>query len=175
MARCSFFSDTFAAPRGASWPFFLAFPRFSSSSALFALHPSGFVTSHEQGFLFCTPFAHLISDELFNTLVAQFVGVARSVAQNGIIRLVSNQTGGRLEISREQPTLETTKLEGDPVTEDGWGRLVARLNDKARQAKGAGPVWVRLEEISGLWHFTPLQGMTLQEKLGVLLPDLQKE
>ncbi len=101
--------------------------------------------------------------------------VARSVAQNGIIRLVSNQTGGRLEISREQPTLETTKLEGDPVTEDGWGRLVARLNDKARQAKGAGPVWVRLEEISGLWHFTPLQGMTLQEKLGVLLPDLQKE
>src|SRR6266550_3003698 len=74
MARCSFFSDTFAAPRGASWPFFLAFPRFSSSSALFALHPSGFVTSHEQGFLFCTPFAHLISDELFNTLVAQFVG-----------------------------------------------------------------------------------------------------
>src|SRR6266702_8019835 len=74
MARCSFFSDTFAAPRGASWPFFLAFPGFSSSSALFALHPSGFVTSHEQGFLFCTPFAHPISDELFNTLVAQFVG-----------------------------------------------------------------------------------------------------
>src|SRR5207245_7962509 len=74
MARCSFFSDTFAAPRGASWPFSLAFPGFSSSSALFALHPSGFVTSHEQGFLFCTPFAHPISDELFNKLVAQFVG-----------------------------------------------------------------------------------------------------
>src|SRR6266567_2143406 len=76
MAQCSFFADTFAAPRGASWPFFLAFPRFSSSSALFALHPSGFVTSHEQGFLFCTPFAHPISDELFNNLVAQFVGLA---------------------------------------------------------------------------------------------------
>src|SRR6266566_5538028 len=74
MARCSFFADTFAAPRGASWPFFLASPGFSSSSALFALHPSGFVTSHEQGFLFCTPFAHPISDEVFNTLVAQFVG-----------------------------------------------------------------------------------------------------
>src|SRR6266704_1903393 len=83
MARCSFFSDTFAAPRGASWPFFLAFPGFSSSSALFALHPSGFVTSHEQGFLFCTPFAHPISDELFNTLVAQFVGcTSRSEAKH---------------------------------------------------------------------------------------------
>src|SRR6266566_302205 len=88
MARCSFFSDTFAAPRGASWPFFLASPGFSSSSALFALHPSGFVTSHEQGFLFCTPFAHPISDELFNTLVAQFVG--RTVG--GSFRIASIQS-----------------------------------------------------------------------------------
>jgi hypothetical protein len=55
--------------------FFLAFPRCSSSSSLFALHPSGSATSHEQGFLFCTPFAHLISDELFYNLVAQFVGL----------------------------------------------------------------------------------------------------
>src|SRR2546429_359790 len=78
MARCSFFSDTFAAPRGASWPFFLAFPRFSSSSAHFALHPSGSATSHEQGFLFCTPFAHPISDGLFYNLVAQFVGSGSS-------------------------------------------------------------------------------------------------
>src|SRR6266700_5842604 len=77
MARCSFFSDTFAAPRGALWPFFLAFPRFSSSSALFALHPSGSAISHEQGFLFCTPFAHLISDELFYNLIAQIVGNTR--------------------------------------------------------------------------------------------------
>ena len=100
---------------------------------------------------------------------------AQSVARNGIIRLVSNHAGGRLEIAREPTTAGTVHLEGAPVMEDGWGRLVARLNDKASQAKDAGPVWVRLEEFSGLWHFTPLQGMTLQEKLDVLLPALQKE
>ena len=76
LAWRSFFSDTFAAPRGALWPFSLAFPRSSSSSALFALHPSGSATSHDHGFLFCTPFAHLISVELFYNLVAQFVGLA---------------------------------------------------------------------------------------------------
>src|SRR5260370_7030240 len=52
------------------------FPGFSSSSALFALHSSGSATSHERGVLFCTTFAHPISDELFYNLVAQFVGVA---------------------------------------------------------------------------------------------------
>src|SRR6266566_4595560 len=46
LPRCSFSSDRFASPSGASWPFFLAFPRCSSSSALFALHPSGSAISH---------------------------------------------------------------------------------------------------------------------------------
>lgn len=101
--------------------------------------------------------------------------VAQSVARNGIIRLALNQRGGRLEIAREPSTLTTTKLEGVPVTENGWGRLVARLNDKANQTKGAGPVWVQLEELSGLWQFTPLQTLSLQAKLDRLLPDLQRE
>src|SRR5207249_1977013 len=35
-------SDSCASPSGALWPLFLVFPRFSSSSALFALLPSGF-------------------------------------------------------------------------------------------------------------------------------------
>ena len=68
---------------------FLAFPRFSSSSAHFALHPSGSATSHEQGFLFCTPFAHPISDGLFYNLVAQFVGIA-------------NKPGGEVREERKQ-------------------------------------------------------------------------
>src|SRR6266566_9778506 len=56
------------------WSLMAFFPGFSSSFALFALHPSGSATSHERGVLFCTTFAHPISDELFNNLVAQFVG-----------------------------------------------------------------------------------------------------
>jgi hypothetical protein len=116
-----------------------------------------------------------LSPEDGNQWLQEIEAAARSVAQNGIIRLVFNQAGGKLEIAREQMTSETIHLEGAPVTEDGWGRLVARLNDKARQAKDAGPVWVRLEEFSGLWHFTQLQSMTLEEKLDVLVPALQRE
>jgi hypothetical protein len=109
-----------------------------------------------------------------NRWLQEIEAAAETVAKNGIIRLVFNQTGGRLEIAREQMP-SGTHLEGAPVTEDNWGRLVARLNDKARQMKGAGPVWVRLEEMSGLWHFTQLQSMTLEEKLKVLILDIQRE
>jgi hypothetical protein len=40
-------SDRFASPSGASWPLFLAAPRFLSSSALFAFHPSVSAISQE--------------------------------------------------------------------------------------------------------------------------------
>jgi hypothetical protein len=73
-ARYSFCSESFASPSDASWPFFLAFARFSSSATLFALHPSGSATSHERNILFCIIFAHPISHDLFSNLVAQFVG-----------------------------------------------------------------------------------------------------
>src|SRR5205085_5765230 len=42
LPRPPFSSDSCASPSGALWPLFLVFPRFSSSSALFALLPSGF-------------------------------------------------------------------------------------------------------------------------------------
>ena len=130
-----------------------------------------------------TQYAVHISGSLGNPLspeegsrwLQEIEAAAQSVARNGIIRVVFSHAGGRLEIAREQMTAGTVHLEGAPVTEDGWGRLVARLNDKACQTSSAGPAWVRLEELSGLWHFTPLQAMTLQEKLDVLLPALQKE
>jgi hypothetical protein len=61
---------------GASWPFSPAFPLFLSSSPHLALHSSVSATSHVWGFPFCTAFVHQVSNELFNNLVAHFVGCA---------------------------------------------------------------------------------------------------
>ena len=56
----SLFSDKFASPSGIAWPFFLAFPRFSSSSAFFALHSAGSAFSHGLTVRFCVTFARQI-------------------------------------------------------------------------------------------------------------------
>ena len=79
--------------------FLLASPRFVSFSALLTLHPSGSTISHEQGFLFCTPFVHQISAELFKNLVAQFVGLAGTIQDNLVIT------------SPDEPTITVDNLE----------------------------------------------------------------
>ena len=99
----------------------------------------------------------------------------RTTSFNGIAQEIRGPAEGRLIISKETTTTGMVNLEGAPVIEDTLGRLVARLRDKNRQAAGGGPVWVRLEEYAGLWQFTPLQRMTLQEKLDALTLVLQQE
>src|SRR5258706_11069395 len=52
-------------------------------------------------------------------------------------------------------------------------RLVARIRDKANQTEGASPVWLRIEDLAGLWMM--LSEMTLEQKLAMLTPILQSE
>lgn len=103
---------------------------------------------------------------------------AYATAQDGVSRQILGPNNSWVDIVRPSATTEGESwgLTGTPVSEDTWGRLVARLRDKNRQAEGsAAPVWVRLDEYAGLWHFTPLQSMTLAEKLDTLAPALQLE
>ncbi|HEY6410378.1 MAG TPA: hypothetical protein VIY29_23245, partial [Ktedonobacteraceae bacterium] len=104
----------------------------------------------------------------------QIEAAVHATVQDGVTRPISSPAAGRLEISREATVPGTISLEGAPVTGDVWGRVEARLNDKNNQYAGAGPAWVRLEEYAGLWQFTPLQGMTLSERLDSLAPALQE-
>lgn len=103
---------------------------------------------------------------------------AQLTGQDRTTRQVAGPHEGLLTIFR--PTEATA---GEP-----WGissptvearildRLVARLQDKQKQAKGsATPVWVRLDEYAGLWQATRLAGMTLEELLTVLVPFLQQK
>jgi len=65
---------------------------------IFALCPSGSATSHERGILFCTTFAHPISDELFNNLVAQFVGGENQPTMDSAgCALLSSAAGSRMK------------------------------------------------------------------------------
>ena len=103
---------------------------------------------------------------------------ARATAQDGISREIPGPNRSQVHIVCQTEPMEgeSWRLTGIPVSEDTWGRLVARLQDKNRQvAGGIAPVWIRLDEYAGLWHFTPLQNMTLTEKLEALAPALQME
>lgn len=101
-----------------------------------------------------------------------------ATALDGISREIPGPNRSQVHIVRQTETMEDQSwgLSGIPVSEDTWGRLVARLQDKNRQVSGStAPVWVRLDEYAGLWYFTPLQNMTLAEKLDALAPTLQME
>ncbi len=98
----------------------------------------------------------------------------RATAQDGVIRPVPGPAGGWLEVSKESTVSGTGNLEGALVETDVGSRLILRLKAKDKQAAGGGPVWVRLDEYAGLWQFTRLQRMTLQEKLDSLAPYLQE-
>jgi len=102
---------------------------------------------------------------------------ARITGQDGTTRQVAGPHEGLLTISRPteatagEPRMITSPTEEARILE----RLVARLQDKQKQAKGSAlPVWVRLDEHAGLWQATRLVGMTLEELLTVLVPFLQQ-
>lgn len=98
-----------------------------------------------------------------------------ATARDGQPRRIAGPRGSSVEVKRDLNPGDSLTLTGPVVAADPWARLIARLNDKATQAAGSSAVWVRLEELAGIWHFTQLRTMSLQEKLGTLAPFLQRE
>jgi hypothetical protein len=99
---------------------------------------------------------------------------AAQTAQDGVTRVVPGPNEGSLRVTKEPPTPGEATLEGAPVTTDIWGRLVARIEDKARQTKDSGPVWLCLADQAGFWMYSPFLQITLAEKLSFLTPLLQE-
>jgi len=103
---------------------------------------------------------------------------ARITGHDGTTRQVAGPHEGLLTIFRPTEATAGEPWEITSPTEEAriLERLVARLQDKQKQAKGsATPVWVRLDEYAGLWQATRLVGMTLEELLTVLAPFLQQK
>ncbi len=103
---------------------------------------------------------------------------ARITGQDGTTRQVAGPHEGLLTIFRPTEAAAGEPWEITSPTEEAriLERLVARLQDKQKQAKGSAmPVWVRLDEYAGLWQATRLVGMTLEELLTVLAPFLQQK
>jgi hypothetical protein len=98
---------------------------------------------------------------------------AAATAGDGISRSVSGPAGGLVQVSGQLPTEESVRLNGALVETDPLRRMVARMRDKANQTEGASPVWLRIEDLAGLWMM--LSEMTLEQKLVMLTPILQSE
>jgi len=102
---------------------------------------------------------------------------AHATLQDGIPRQVEGPGGGSLRVyaTASDDTPDTLEITGPLVEARPVDRLVARLQDKNRQAEfSAMPVWVRLDEYAGLWEATRLQGQPLEDLLTELAPVVQR-
>lgn len=98
---------------------------------------------------------------------------AAATAGDGISRNVAGPAGGLIQITGQLPAEESVRLNGALVETDPLRRLLACIRDKASQTEGASPVWLRIEDLAGLWMM--LSGMTLEQKLVMLTPILQSQ
>lgn len=83
---------------------------------------------------------------------------------------VPGATGGMVVITHaplSDSSGDGSHLVGTGPTTDQWARLVARIKDKARQYAGHGPFWLRIEDYSGMWLFTPFGQRSLEDKLAL--------
>lgn len=94
-----------------------------------------------------------------------------------------NTRGESFVFSTDLATLTVTKserrgapeLSGPPTKSDVWARLEARIKDKARQTLGTKNVWIRIDDLSGMWYFTGWANQPLREKLMLIAPLCQAE
>ena len=102
---------------------------------------------------------------------------AHATAHDGRSRQVPGSAEMLVTVFRPTEAMagEPWGVKGDQVETRLLNRLIAVLQDKNRQAEGSvTPVWVRLNETAGLWHFTRFQGMTLAQTLMFLTDFLQE-
>lgn len=79
-----------------------------------------------------------------------------------------------LQITRSD-TPNFPDLTGVHITTDSWHRLKRCIYDKGRQSSGARNVWLRLDESSGMWAFTPWANKSLEEKMKLIVPLIKEE
>lgn len=79
-----------------------------------------------------------------------------------------------LQITRSN-THSFPDLTGVHITTDSWHRLKRCIYEKGRQSSGALNVWLRIDEGSGMWAFTPWANKPLDEKMKLIVPLIKAE
>lgn len=79
-----------------------------------------------------------------------------------------------LQITRSN-TPSFPDLTGVHITTDSWHRLKRCIYEKGRQSSGARNVWLRIDEGSGMWAFTPWANKSLEEKMKLIVPLIKEE
>lgn len=121
-------------------------------------------TEHE---VECTGDLTEVLDDLeFAELLDSVETHARLVRAGGVTpRLLLH--GAALQVS-QRGAASDKGLRGPALTGDLWPRIADRLDQKARQTKGAKNVWLRIVAIQGLWLFTQWGSLPLADKLATM-------
>ncbi len=124
--------------------------------------------------VYCTGALESVLDEAaLARWLDQVNEAAAAVAAGEPTRRVLHPIGGEIVVYKSSPGPGSTKLRGPRISGNEWGRIEQRIARKARQTATARNVWLRIDELGGLWHFTPWSTGALSDKLSVLLPYVQ--
>ncbi len=97
---------------------------------------------------------------------------AKEAGKNNCTVDVTHSKGGNLLITPSQDTYPL--LSGPPTARNEWDEIKYRIEEKLeKQYASTGNVWIRLDDIGGLWYFTPWSQGTLFHKLQQIVPLLQ--
>jgi len=80
--------------------------------------------------------------------------VASQVAADRVARPVDHP-GSRVQVLPGGEVPAGTSFIGPIAAHRGWPRTVAKLREKAEQARLSGARWLRADVLDGLWQFTP--------------------
>jgi hypothetical protein len=96
---------------------------------------------------------------------------AADVARDGRARTVDSEEGLTVTVQPDSPQDRT--LEGPALGGDAWPRIANRLRTKAERTAGGPPVWIRLDEQSGLFLFSDWAASPPETGLGQLRNNVQ--
>jgi hypothetical protein len=98
--------------------------------------------------------------------------VALEVAANGTPQPVTTRAAS-LTI-RPPRDVSPSRLTYPITVADGWPRTVARLKQKAEQARSSGATWLRVDLLDGIWWASPWAQAGLLDKTSVMAEQLRE-
>jgi hypothetical protein len=99
--------------------------------------------------------AAVVPDRELDSWLAEVNAAAAGISGTGRRTRIASPGAGEVElIAGPIGEGERVALSGPPVTGDEWTRLASRIEDKAKQGAGDGPLWIRIDEGLSLWGLT---------------------
>lgn len=109
----------------------------------------------------------MLDDEQTRQWLAEVDTAARLTAADGTPRTVRHE-GAVAEVFPEGQRPTSTISTGPAQFHDVWGRVAARLEEKAKQTRGGPPAWLRIDDVGTMFKLTDWSAAPLPERLAQL-------